>query len=229
MKTRPVTKRHTIEVPDVGTVIVRESRTELFEASQSRWRFYHRVTFRALDGTSTTLTVGAPARPGEQFSLYDTIHSAMAFWRHDMEVEGEGRDEECVPWECSMEIPYGSVTVTRDAYRVFSTPDGDSDRTRGRQRRATVRIRRYLDEPIIDAMGRALEHVEVWSDIAMFDSVTSFDPPWRTVDSRDMSVSEASERTYGEAYVEHTLSLDGEILAHAGELARQLKEAGASW
>ena len=212
----------TIDVPGMGRVIVREFR--LVERDGS-FRRYHKVGFQySSSGGTEWYDIGSAVfkRGADyRFSLYDTVSAALSFYMDD---GADGAND----WDTLTRIPVGYADMTRYTYRVIG--DGQESWSTGdKHRTKTVRVTRYHDEPIGDAVDRCLNTWGGWEDVGTFDSLTTtqvFDETsawWYTVPV------EGPETRHGIPCVQHSVRFRGEVTAWVPEIAKQWTGAGMAW
>lgn len=136
--------------------------------------------------------------------------------------------DKCPYFWGGVRVPVGKVKVTRHSYRVRGDGRGGSDTTRGKLRVSVTEVLCGRDDSLADALRTAIANTAAGEDFGTLDSYPN-DTVWRTVPYRDLTVSESSERRYGEAYVSHTISVAGFIACRMGEVARAFQAGGVSW
>lgn len=235
----------TIKVDGIGKIIVADT-GRLEEQTGGGFRRYRKVSFVYANGGTVALSIGSAwfdnRTVKEHYSLFDTVSSALSYLDTDTGPcycppgpggecvgtgcgDGTGDGEE---WMMATAIPVGTVKVTRDAYRV--TSDGvTSDRTDGKQSRETLKVTRFYAESPAEALTRALRGSVYFEDAGTFDAYSGDDTVWRTVPVRDTDVSPESEHRHGEAWIEHTVSLSGELVEWIPGIVADLKESGGMW
>lgn len=207
-----------IRVPTMGTIRIRRAGLEKKDGS---FRRYRRVAFRLESGAENAYYIGSPSfRFGvdEEFCLYDTVCAALSFYADDDSSDSSD-------WETMAQIPYGTIRVIRDEYRVIDDGNGGSDRTPGKQRKRTIKVDRFSGESSADALMRSLAEWDGWKD-DHYESFGTFDCPagdsWHTVPVRHF-------RGKNEWCVSHSLWIKGDIARDIPEMIRDLKSCGAAW
>lgn len=209
-----------IDVPDMGRILVRQA--GLREEPGGVFRRFHKVGFRYPNGGTEWYDIGSPTfRFGSQytFSLYDTVSTALSFYVAD---GADSADD----WDVATEIPIGWAHASRHTYRV--TGDGCESWTIGdKYRSKRVRLTRYHNEPIGDAVSRCLATWSGWEDAGTFDSITNLSDPsdrWYTV-----PVESEPDRNGDIPCVSHSVRFAGEVTAWLDRLAEEWTEDGTAW
>lgn len=233
----------TIKVPDVGRIIVTD--TGRLVEKDGGYRRYRKVSFVYANGGMTNLTIGSAWFDNrtvmEHYSVFDTVSAAISNLVHDTRPCScrLAPGEECQGAECGddtgdgeqwemAEIPIGTIRVTRDEYRIVS--DGvTSDRTDGKQRSETLKLTRFYGEEPAEAVARVLGTSVYFEGAGTFDAYGENDATWRTVPVRNTDVTPESEGRYGEAWIEHVVTLSGPVLEWLPAIVRGMKESGAMW
>ena len=214
-----------INVPTVGTIRVRRGYREYRDWAGGT-RVDHTVTFEPIVGEKLKYLVGSPMlRSGmNPFPVYGTVSAAMDFLDADETMRNDGSDT-AQAWMSCAEIPIGRVIVVRDEYLVISDGNGGSDRTRGRQRRKSIRVGQFCDESAGVALYRALHSWNGWRGAGAFDASRDVSgvEPWRTVPLV------GSDGGHGVPCVEHLVTFTGDIVDSLDDVSRELKRADQAW
>lgn len=205
-----------------GRILVRQGRLVEHEGMFTQ---YHRVGFNYRNGGTEWYDIGSlPFQFGAQhtFSLYGTVCAALSFYLAD----GAGGAEE---WDAYTEIPIGYADATRHAYRV--TGDGQTswavgDRYRGKR----VRLTRYHDEPIGEAVSRCLATWGDWKDAGVFDCP---DASLRTDGTSERWYTvpiESLPRSNGDIpCTRHSVRFTGEVTTWLPTLVTEWVDEGLAW